>query len=490
MEYNGGATYTLLEEDNQQNVKATKNLDKFFTSMYQYYVSKGIGVVALSQFCAVTSLGFTIGFSVFLFAFVNWNALLQCHDEQTCQDINIALVTNPFDQTPTMFLFFIFMYTIVFSGLLVYMCFSAVNEISDALEMSTFYRETLGLSLQDLEHIQWFEVVQRVTELHAHGSYKVVEKEELTVHDVALRIMRKENYLIGLINKNTLDLFVPWWLSPLAGEQLFLNKSLEWSLTFCIMEYMFNDDYDISAEFLGDVAGLQLRFQVVGLIHFLLLPFMLIFMVVHFFLQNASQFHSSKAYLGPRKWSPFALWKFREFNELPHLFEERINRSYGPANEYIETFHSPYTTVLARWATYIAGSFVAALLLVSVLSDGALLYVHVADYNLLWYLGVFSACYAGARSQIPDDTKVRASAGQLLQQTCGHTHYFPPHWEQLAHTTEVRDEVCSIFQYKGQIFLMEVLSVVLTPVVLYFSLPSCAQAVLDFVRYWTLFLLF
>jgi autophagy-related protein 9 len=34
------------------------------------------------------------------------------------------------------------------------------------------------------------------------------------------------------------------------------------------------------------------------------------------------------------QWSPLALWVFREFNELPHVFEERINQSYAPAMEY------------------------------------------------------------------------------------------------------------------------------------------------------------
>ena len=177
------------------------------------------------------------------------------------------------------------------------------------------------------------------------------------------------------------------------------------------------------------------------------------------------------------------MWKFREFNELPHLFEDRINRSYTSANDYIGTFHNPYTAILARCATYITGALVATLLLVSVLSDGALLYVHIADYNLLWYLGILSACYAGARSQIPDETKQQESAEVLLRRTCAHTHYSPSNWAgRNAGSVQVKEELCEMFQYKGQIFLMEILSVVLTPVVLCFSLPACAASVLDFIR--------
>ena len=140
------------------------------------------------------------------------------------------------------------------------------------------------------------------------------------------------------------------------SENLFLTKSLEWSFGFCVMEYMFNDQFNVSAIFLKDVKGLQGRFVMVGIAHLALLPFMLIFMVVSFFLQNAQQFRSSGAYLGPRQWSPLALWKFREFNELPHVFDERIRKSYAPANEYLRLFHNVNGAVVARCAAYISGN--------------------------------------------------------------------------------------------------------------------------------------
>ena len=128
-------------------------------------------------------------------------------------------------------------------------------------------------------------------------------------------------------------------------------------------------------------------------------------MTIQFFLENAQHFHSSRAYLGPRQWSPLAMWNFREFNELPHLFEERINKSYAPATAYILSFHNPSIAVLARFFSFVSGSCVAILLLVSLVGESALLYVHVGGHNLLWYLGVFSAAYAGARALIPDETK-------------------------------------------------------------------------------------
>lgn len=485
MEFPGMASEGLLAEQHADvsHHYRVKNLDRFFSCMYRYYVSKGIGAVLLSELCSLVSLAFTVVFTAFLFAFVNWEALLRCHDEDSCGDLDsTAFIINPFHHTPTRTRFFVILYLLLAVGFWGRRCFTAMQTISDAIEMAEFYRATLGLQLVDLQGMQWFEVVQRLIDLHEQGVHRVAVKETLSVHDVVLRIMRKENFLIALINKNHLDLCVPWWMSPFTGDQLFLTQSLEWSLSFCIMDYMFNDQFEISAEFLHDVAGLQWRFQVLGLVHFLLLPFMLLFMAVQFFLQNAQQFHSSGAYLGPRQWNPLALWRFREFNELPHVFEERIRRSLAPANEYIRGFRNPYVTILAQCGMYIVGALIGTLLLISVLSEGALLYLHVFERNLLWYLGILSAVYAGLRSLVPDDTKVPEAPELLLQRVCAQTHFFPAHWAARAGTVEVKEELCAMFQFKTQLFLMEVLSVVLTPIVLCFSLPACAKTVLEFIR--------
>lgn len=190
----------------------------------------------------------------------------------------------------------------------------------------------------------------------------------------------------------------------------------------------------------------------------------------------------SKSYLGPRQWSPLALWTFREFNELPHIFNERINQSYEPSNEYIQSFYNPYAAMIARFISYLGGAFIATILLMSFFSEGALLYIHFLDHNLLWYLGIFSAVYAGARSLIPDETKKKDAPNEIMANVQSCTHYFPPHWVNRCHTTLVKDEMSELFPYKVHLFYMELMSVLLTPIVLCFSLPSSAQTIIDFVR--------
>ena len=89
--------------------------------------------------------------------------------------------------------------------------------------------------------------------MHTNNVYRINSKESLNAHEIVLRIMRKENYLIGIINENVLDLVVPSIFSGNNTDRLFLTKSLEWSLSFCILEYMFDSDFNILEEFLHDV---------------------------------------------------------------------------------------------------------------------------------------------------------------------------------------------------------------------------------------------
>ena len=74
--------------------------------------------------------------------------------------------------------------------------------------------------MHDLETVQWFEVVDRLLALHNHGSYRLTPQTHLSVHDVVQRIMRRDNYLIGMINMQVLDLCVPWWVDDDTAAML------------------------------------------------------------------------------------------------------------------------------------------------------------------------------------------------------------------------------------------------------------------------------
>ena len=455
------------------------NLDYFFTNMYTFYYHRGFASILLTQMCSIITLAFTAAFSSFLIAFVDWEALFSCNSEDTCEDFEAYVIKNPF-LVPSFYSFLSMLYILISGVYWLWSAVCSVQVIIQAMEMEKFYREILHIEVDD--ETSWNHILCTLIHLHETRTHRVAVKEKLTEHDVVSRIMRKENFMIAFINKEILDIRLPWWVSPFIGQgNLFLTQSLEWSIHFCILQHMFDDQFRVSKIFRKDVMGLKLRLLVMGSVHLILLPFMVVFMTINFFLQNATDFHSQKAYLGPRKWSPFAVWKFREFNELPHIFEERMTQSLEPAIKYVSLFHNPLMAIIARCMAYISGSFVAILLLTSIFEQGAFLFVKVADHNLLWHLGLFSAMFAGARTLIPDENTTKKSAQELVEQFSSHTHYFPDHWKGQEHKITIKEEVADLFPVKTTLFGLEMLSVILTPIVLCFSLPNSVTKILEFI---------
>ena len=79
---------------------------------------------------------------------------------------------------------------------------------------------------------------------------------KLDAHDIANRIMRQENYLIALFNKELLDLRVPWppalkrFAPEERGKGQMLTQALEWNIRFCLMEYLFDPQGRVRKPFL------------------------------------------------------------------------------------------------------------------------------------------------------------------------------------------------------------------------------------------------
>ncbi len=151
---------------------------------------------------------------------------------------------------------------------------------------------------------------------------------------------------------------------------------------------MFDSKFSLRPAFLDDAAGLRRRFRIIGALNLLIMPFMLLFVVVYFLLKHGEEMHKggdrSRNSLGMREWSPLALWQLRDFHELPHRFEARVAASYRLANAYTRHFSSPLGALLGRAISFVAGALIGVLLLFTLADENLLLYIKIADRNLLW----------------------------------------------------------------------------------------------------------
>ena len=95
----------------------------------------------------------------------------------------------------------------------------------------------------------WETVLENFVQLQSSQRLCVVK--DLSAQEIVMHLMRKENYLIGMVNKGLLSFPISHWI-PGAGplvksapdgtqhHHLLLTKTFEWTLNWFILQSMFD----------------------------------------------------------------------------------------------------------------------------------------------------------------------------------------------------------------------------------------------------------
>eukprot|EP00850_Spirogloea_muscicola_P012653 SM000082S22895 [mRNA] locus=s82:523573:527908:- [translate_table: standard] len=491
----GGDSPSLVEllrgESTPWRVPA--DLDRFLERVYRYYCDKGFWCILTMGILELLTLGFTIAFSALLLLVIDWHGLLNARcgvaaAEQGYPPCNLALEAvhahplSPFTFAKAVVLVYLLVFSVYWA-----FCFARFfAQLRDVLEIRDFCQHSLGISERELQTMAWPVVLDHLTAFQ--NRRPLCMAKDLTPHDMVLRIMRKENYLVGMLNKDVLAFPCPSWLPGVerrAGRGVMLTKTMEWSLNWCLLQHMFDRNFLIKKDFVAEPEVLRKRLMAVGCTMLLLSPFLTIFMLIYFFLRNAEQFYHQPSTAGSRRWSNLAQWRIREFNEVEHLFNQRLDTSYKYAVDYTKQFPSHILSMVAKFVSFITGAFAAVLLGIA-LVDESLLEAQVFGRNLFWFAAILGTILAVSRSLIMEECTVynpELAMGNVVQ----HTHYLPKHWRGLAGADSVRAEFESMFQFKALLFFEEMLSIFTTPFILWFFLPECVDRVLQFVQDFTVY---
>lgn len=73
---------------------------------------------------------------------------------------------------------------------------------------------SLHLTDNEIQTMPWALVLEKVVQ--SQNSQQLCVVKDLSAHDIVMRLMRKENYLIGMLNKGVLSFPIPQWV-PGAG---------------------------------------------------------------------------------------------------------------------------------------------------------------------------------------------------------------------------------------------------------------------------------
>ncbi|KAJ3559993.1 hypothetical protein NP233_g11118 [Leucocoprinus birnbaumii] len=462
------------------------NLDAFLQEVYYYYEGKGIYSIALARGLNLLTVGFVIGFSTFLLGCVDYSKLR--HEPATTRLSEVVV-----DKCVSKFHGLTLLFFILFLAFYLWQIISFILDIHRLIDMYNFYTYLLKIPDADIQTISWPEVVRRISSIReenpitalssktsAHGTTNDTSTAKLDAHDIANRIMRQENYLIALFNKELLDLRVPlpMPLRRFVPEEKGKGYGVDAGAGHGRVRKVFLKSKNRRVL----IEGLRRRFIFMGILNAIFAPFIVLYLIMYSFFRYFEEYRKDPSSIGGRRYTSYAKWKFREFNELQHFFVRRLDESYPIANIYIGQFPNEKMSLIMRFVSFVAGAFTAVLVLASVIDPDLVLHFEITPHrNVAFYLAVFGGILTVARGMIPEENRV-FDPELLMTEVITYTHFMPEEWKSQLHSQKVHQEFGELFAMKILIFAQELVSVVLTPFVLWFSLPDCAPAIIDFFR--------
>ncbi|KAK2612150.1 autophagy protein atg9 [Conoideocrella luteorostrata] len=467
------------------------NLDSFMRDVYDYYEGGGLYCILLTNVFWLAKTFFVAVLLTFLTQCVDYSKVPES------KSLRQVVIKQCFGKMSVAWNLGTWLYTFFF----VWKSLQYIYEIRRLIYVKDFFIYLLEIPEQDMQTVSWQDIVARIMTLRDDNPKTATNiprslrryigsqsKERLDAHDIANRLMRKENFLIAMINKDVLDLSLP--LPFIRGKQLF-SKTMEWYLHYCILDMAFNEFGQVRQDFLrADRRSflsqkLRQRLYFAGFLNLIFAPVVLAYVVVVYFFTYYNEYQKDPKLAATRKYTALAEWKFREFNELPHIFYERLNMSFPFATRYVDQFPKRMTEEVARSVSFMSGAITAVLAVCTLLDSELFLGFEITkDRTVLFYLGVFGGIWAVTRGMVSEETSV-FNPEYALHNVIEYTHYMPDHWQGRLHSFEVKKEFSELYKMKVVIFLEEIFGIITTPMLLFFSLPKCAEQAVDFFREFT-----
>jgi autophagy-related protein 9 len=187
---------------------------------------------------------------------------------------------------------------------LLYWFVPKIFQIRRLKTMHDFYLHLLNIPDSDMQTISWQEVVARLMALRDvhpltaertspqllhYMDIRSQSKQRMDAHDIANRVMRKDNYMIALVNKDILNLKLP--IPFLRNRELF-TKATEMSIYSCILDQVFTPSGQIKEDVLKETKRKELsnllrrRFMRAGIVNAIAAPAIVMYLLITWFLKN------------------------------------------------------------------------------------------------------------------------------------------------------------------------------------------------------------
>lgn len=468
------------------------NVDGFLLQVYEYYIDHGIWSICLARTIRILTTTFLFASYIFLSSCIDYSKV------PTSKSTSEIIVKQCMTKTP----FIKDLMLWLFSFWIMSTVFRYTADIRRLWHLHQFYHYLLHIPDSDLQTIPWERVVQGLMDLRDSNPATAdnlpsflrsatpsgQSKQRMDAHDIANRLMRRDNYYIAMIDKQIIDFTLPL---PILGTRPFYSKSLEWCIGFCFENFIFDEHGHVKQSVLDIrnrqrmIYALRKRLQFAAVISVLMAPFNIGAHCIYFLARYYAEFRNSPAQLGARAFTPMAEWKMRHFDELDHELRHRLKMAYPFADGYLNQFPKDKTDQILQFVGLVTGTIAAVLGIATLLDPELFLGFEVTPgRTAFFYLSISMGIFAATRNAAAADEEVHDPVTHL-KQVIFFTRHAPRHWNDQLHSNAVRAEFAELYQTKIVIFAQELLSLVVAPFILWRNSGKQSAHIIDFFRQFT-----
>ena len=441
-----------LKKKFKENTNAY-NVEKFLGSIYYYYYNGGYKSIVISQIIDVLTMMFTILFSIVIFLVIEWKNVFYCSvGKRGCSDIlfnwNIR-ISNPIYG---IILFLYMIVILIFFSSYIYKFFCDIIKFK---HIRKFYNDILKIKDNEIDTVDWRFITKRLIENQMY----FCDGRNLDEMEMVHLIMRRDNILIKIISSKSIPLnFIPYTKEPIITSVV--ESMLQLTIVNIICENMNPKNYQNTVNNLEKI--LQKRFKIFGILMLVLSPFLFAFMILSMFLEFGRKYRIGTS-ISSRKWSIYATYLFRNYNELPHIFENRIDKSIMYSNMYVESFRSKIYDKIMQFVSLITTTLFGTIAFMGFINESIMREQTILGKDMLWWLILFGIFIAIMKTLNKDIVHYK-SKKNLMRKICEHTKYYPTHWNDKEHSKFVFNEFSKLYQNSIISYIYEILTIISAPI--------------------------
>ena len=450
----------------------TSNLNLFYSRMYNYYFRGGIRNIILNVFLNMSILTTTNLFILYTFSFINWNDIIShCkYNTGSCNSITDYIDYSNYIHP------LIIIYMIITSCYSIVYLYTNISKLYYYRYIKKFYNNILNIDTEYLNIINWENILDKIKRVN--DTKKVLierfnsENPEVNQYTVIARLTQYNNILISLVNNNTLfkntsisrNILFSYYIETIVSKSI-LNKFIEIKNN--------NNPYRVK------IMDIQWHLMKIIVLDIICMPFILMFMMTYYILKNSRDINNKEGLITNKRWTNYALWTFRTYNEVDSNFNDRILKSNFHMNKYIECYPSKTLHFILYFFRFVLSAFVLFIVIISFIEEKALIDLTYGGFNLLWYLAgltiATSLLNSFLKSKNFEDTNE-----EIAMKLVKHLYVLPP--KDIINNYNMYKSFIAHYKTNIHNIFYEIISIIISPYILYKCYYSNVVEILEFLN--------